>query len=133
LVPLSSWIRAKVEKEQKIMNLGLVNEITKSQLRTDLPELRPGYTVRVDVRIREGEKTRIQAFEGLIIAKEGGGISESILVRKISNGVGVERKFPLHSPIVADITVLRKGRVRRTKLFYLRTRSGRSARLKEIR
>ncbi|HHX52751.1 MAG TPA: 50S ribosomal protein L19 [Erysipelothrix sp.] len=115
------------------MNLGLVNEITKSQLRTDLPELRPGYTVRVDVRIREGEKTRIQAFEGLIIAKEGGGISESILVRKISNGVGVERKFPLHSPIVADITVLRKGRVRRTKLFYLRTRSGRSARLKEIR
>jgi large subunit ribosomal protein L19 len=133
LVPLSSWIRAKFEKEQKIMNLGLVNEITKSQLRTDLPELRPGYTVRVDVRIREGEKTRIQAFEGLIIAKEGGGISESILVRKISNGVGVERKFPLHSPIVADITVLRKGRVRRTKLFYLRTRSGRSARLKEIR
>ena len=115
------------------MNLGLVNEITKSQLRTDLPELRPGYTVRVDVRIREGEKTRIQAFEGLIIAKEGGGISESILVRKISNGVGVERKFPLHSPIVADITVLRKGRVRRTKLFYLRTRSGRSARLKDIR
>ena len=115
------------------MNLGLVNEITKSQLRTDLPELRPGYTVRVDVRIREGEKTRIQAFEGLIIAKEGGGISESILVRKISNGVGAERKFPLHSPIVADITVLRKGRVRRTKLFYLRTRSGRSARLKEIR
>lgn len=115
------------------MNLGLVNEITKSQLRTDLPELRPGYTVRVDVRIKEGDKTRIQAFEGLIIAKEGGGINETILVRKISNGVGVERKFPLHSPIIADITVLRKGRVRRTKLFYLRSRSGRSARLKEIR
>lgn len=115
------------------MNLGLVNEITKSQLRTDLPELRPGYTVRVDVRIKEGNKTRIQAFEGLIIAKEGGGINETILVRKISNGVGVERKFPLHSPIIADITVLRKGRVRRTKLFYLRSRSGRSARLKEIR
>lgn len=115
------------------MNLGLVNEITQSQLRTDLPELRPGYTVRVDVRIKEGDKTRIQAFEGIIIAKEGGGITESILVRKISNGVGVERKFPLHSPIVADITVLRKGRVRRTKLFYLRSRSGKSARLKEIR
>ena len=115
------------------MILGLVNEITKSQLRTDLPELRPGYTVRVDVRIKEGDKTRIQAFEGLIIAKEGGGINETILVRKISNGVGVERKFQLHSPIIADITVLRKGRVRRTKLFYLRSRSGRSARLKEIR
>lgn len=115
------------------MNLGLVNEITKSQLKTDLPELRPGYTVRVDVRIKEGDKTRIQAFEGLIIAKEGGGINESILVRKISNGVGVERKFPVHSPIVADIVVLRKGRVRRTKLFYLRKLSGRAARLKEIR
>ncbi len=115
------------------MNLGLVQEITKSQLKTDLPELRPGYTVRVDVRIKEGDKTRIQAFEGVIIAKEGGGISESILVRKISNGVGVERKFPLHSPIIADITVVRKGRVRRTKLFYLRERSGRAARLKEIR
>lgn len=115
------------------MNLGLVQEITKSQLKTDLPELRTGYTVRVDVRIKEGDKTRIQAFEGVIIAKEGGGINESILVRKISNGVGVERKFPLHSPIIADITVVRKGRVRRTKLFYLRERSGRAARLKEIR
>ena len=122
-----------LKRSMKKMNLGLVNEITKSQLRTDLPELRPGYTVRVDVRIKEGDKTRIQAFEGLIIAKEGGGINETILVRKISNGVGVERKFPLHSPIIADITVLRKGRVRRTKLFYLRSRSGRSARLKEIR
>ncbi len=115
------------------MNLGLVQEITKSQLKTDLPELRTGYTVRVDVRIKEGDKTRIQAFEGVIIAKEGGGINESILVRKISNGVGVERKFPLHSPIIADITVVRKGRVRRSKLFYLRDRSGRAARLKEIR
>ena len=115
------------------MNLGLVQEITKSQLKTDLPELRTGYTVRVDVRIKEGDKTRIQAFEGVIIAKEGGGINESILVRKISNGVGVERKFPLHSPIIADITVVRKGRVRRNKLFYLRERSGRAARLKEIR
>lgn len=115
------------------MNLGLLNEITKSQLKTDLPELRTGYTVRVDVRIREGEKTRIQAFEGIIIAKEGGGINESILVRKVSNGVGVERKFPLHSPIIADIVVLRKGKVRRTKLFYLRNLSGKAARLKEIR
>ncbi len=115
------------------MNLGLVREITASQLKKDLPEIRPGYTVRVDVRIKEGEKTRIQAFEGLVIAKEGSGISESILVRKISNGVGVERKFPLHSPVIADILVLRKGRVRRTKLFYLRGRSGKASRLKEIR
>lgn len=115
------------------MNLGLLDEITKSQLKSDLPELRAGYTVRVDVRIKEGDKSRIQAFEGIIIAKEGGGINESILVRKVSNGVGVERKFPIHSPIVADIVVLRKGKVRRTKLFYLRKLSGKAARLKEVR
>lgn len=115
------------------MNLELVKEITESQLKQDLPELRPGYTVRVDVRIKEGDKSRIQAYEGVIIAHEGGGINETITVRKISSGIGVERKFPVHSPIVADITVVRKGRVRRTKLFYLRNRSGKSARLKEIR
>ncbi|NLC41873.1 MAG: 50S ribosomal protein L19 [Erysipelothrix sp.] len=115
------------------MNLNLVNEITKSQMRTDLPEFRPGYTVRVDVRIQEGGKTRIQAFEGLVIAKQGRGIGQTFTVRKISNGVGVERTFPVHSPIIAAVSVLRKGKVRRAKLFYMRERSGKSARLKEIR
>ncbi len=115
------------------MNLNLVNEITKSQMRNDLPDIRPGYTVRVDVRIQEGGKTRIQAFEGLVISKKGRGIGETFTVRKISNGVGVERTFPIHSPIVASVAVLRKGKVRRANVFYMRERSGRSARLKEIR
>lgn len=115
------------------MNLNLVNEISKSQLRTDFPEIRVGYTVRVDVNIKEGDKTRIQAYEGLVIAKEGRGIAETILVRKMSNGVGVERKFPLHSPTIAMISVVRKGRVRRSKLFYLRGLSGKASRLKEVR
>ena len=115
------------------MNISLLNEVTQAQLRTDLPELRPGQTVRVAVRIREGEKTRIQAYEGVIIAMNGSGISKSIIVRKVSYGVGVERTFPIHSPIVENITVLRVGKVRRAKLFYLRSRSGRRARLKEVR
>lgn len=113
--------------------MNLVDKIAQSQLRQDLPEIRPGYTVRVDVNIKEGDKTRIQSYEGLVIAKEGSGIAESILVRKISYGVGVERKFPLHSPVIDKIAVLRKGKVRRTKLFYLRGRSGKASRLKEIR
>lgn len=115
------------------MNLNLVQEITKSQMRDDIPEIRPGYTVRVDVRIQEGGKTRVQAFEGLVISKKGSGIGETFTVRKISNGVGVERTFPINSPILAAVTVLRKGKVRRAKLYYMRTRSGGSARLKEIR
>ncbi len=115
------------------MNLNLVNEITKNQLRTDIPEFRSGCTVRVDVRIKEGDKSRIQAFEGVVIKKQGRGIGETFTVRKISSGIGVERTFPVHSPVVDKITVLRKGKVRRNKLFYLRGRSGKSARIKEIR
>ena len=115
------------------MNLNLVNEITKDQLRTDIPEFRPGCTVRVDVKIKEGDKSRIQAFEGLVIAKEGSGIAETFTVRKMSSGVGVERTFPLHSPIIDKITVVRRGKVRRSKLFYLRGLSGKAARIKEIR
>jgi len=115
------------------MNLNLVNEITKSQMKTNLPELRPGMTVRVDVKIKEGDKERIQAFEGIVIRIKGSGIGETFTVRKISNGVGVERTFPLHSPIVADIKVIRTGKVRRAKLYYLRNRSGKSARIKEVR
>ena len=115
------------------MNLNLVNEITKDQLRTDIPEFRPGCTVRVDVKIKEGDKSRIQAFEGLVIAKKGSGNAETFTVRKMSSGVGVERTFPLHSPIIDKITVVRRGKVRRSKLFYLRGLSGKAARIKEIR
>ncbi|MBQ1289346.1 MAG: 50S ribosomal protein L19 [Erysipelotrichaceae bacterium] len=115
------------------MNLQLVGDITKSQLRSDLPELKPGQTVRVDVQIKEGDKTRIQAFEGVVIRVKGTGINETITVRKISNGVGVERTFPLHSPTIDKIQVLRVGRVRRARLYYLRNRSGKNARLKEVR
>jgi len=115
------------------MNLNLVNELTKSQMKKDIPDFKPGATVKVNVRIKEGEKSRIQAFEGVVIAKSGSGIAENFVVRKISSQVGVERTFPLHSPIIESIEVLRHGKVRRAKLFYLRERSGKAARIKEIR
>ncbi len=115
------------------MNLNLVNEITKTQLRTDIPDFRSGTTLKVHVRIKEGDKSRIQIFEGLCIKRQGRGIGETFTVRKISNGVGVERTFPIHSPIIDKITVERVGKVRRAKLFYLRGRSGKSARIKEVR
>jgi large subunit ribosomal protein L19 len=115
------------------MKLNLVDEITKSQLRTDLPDFGAGCTVKVDVRIQEGDKTRIQSYEGVVIARSGSGISETFIVRKISNSIGVERTFPVHSPILDKITVLKRGKVRRSKLFYMRGRSGKASRLKEIR
>ena len=115
------------------MNLNLVNEITKDQLKTDLPEIKAGMTVRVDVKIKEGDKSRIQAFEGVVIKVQGSGIGETFTVRKLSSGVGVERTFPMHSPVIDKVTVLRVGKVRRSKLYYLRNRSGKSARIKEVR
>lgn len=115
------------------MNLNLVNEITKDQLKTDLPEIKAGMAVRVDVRIKEGDKSRIQAFEGVVIKVQGSGIGETFTVRKLSSGVGVERTFPMHSPVIDKVTVLRVGKVRRSKLYYLRSRSGKSARIKEVR
>lgn len=115
------------------MNLNLVNEITKSQMKTDLPELRPGATVKVDVKIKEGDKSRIQVFEGIIIRVQGSGIGETFTVRKLSSGVGVERTFPVHSPLIDQIHIVRYGKVRRAKLYYLRDRSGKSARIKEVR
>ena len=99
--------------------------------REDLPELEPGDTLRVNVKIREGEKERLQAFEGVLIAKHNSGISETITVRKISFGVGVERVFPVHSPVIESIKTIRKGKVRRAKLYYLRSLRGKAARLKE--
>lgn len=115
------------------MNLNLVNEVTKTQLKDDIPEFRSGCTVKVHVRIKEGEKSRVQIFEGVVVAKKGGGINETFTVRKISNQIGVERTFPLHSPIIDKIEVTRRGKVRRNKLRYLKGRSGKAARIKEIR
>jgi large subunit ribosomal protein L19 len=106
-------------------------ETQKEYLRTDLPDFRPGDTLRVNVRVREGEKERIQAFEGVCIGRKHGGVSETFTVRKISGGVGVERIFPLHSPMIGSIEVVRRGRVRRAKLYYLRNLRGKAARIKE--
>jgi large subunit ribosomal protein L19 len=102
-------------------------------LRQDIPSFDPGDTVKVMVRVREGDKERLQAFEGLCIAKRGGGISENFTVRKVSAGVGVERIFPIHSPSIASVEVVRRGKVRRAKLYYLRRLSGKAARIKEKR
>ncbi|MBN8250106.1 50S ribosomal protein L19 [Priestia flexa] len=111
----------------------LIEEITKEQLKTDLPTFRPGDTVRVHVNIVEGSRERVQVFEGVVIKRRGGGISETFTVRKISYGVGVERAFPLHTPKIAKIEVMRRGKVRRAKLYYLRELRGKAARIKEIR
>ncbi|UUX34106.1 50S ribosomal protein L19 [Fundicoccus culcitae] len=109
----------------------IIDKITQAQLRNDIPEFRPGDTVRVHAMIVEGERERIQLYEGLVIKRRGAGISETYTVRKISNGVGVERTFPVHSPRVAKIEVVRKGKVRRAKLYYIRKLSGRAARIQE--
>lgn len=109
------------------------SETQKEYLRDDLPSFRPGDTVRVNVRVREGEKERIQAFEGVCIARKNGGVHETFTVRKISNGIGVERIFPLHSPMISTVDVVRQGRVRRAKLYYLRNLRGKAARIKERR
>jgi large subunit ribosomal protein L19 len=106
-------------------------ETQKTWLRSDIPPFRSGDTLKVNVRVKEGDKERIQAFEGVCIARRGRGVSESFTVRKISNGVGVERIFPVHSPMIADIAVLRRGRVRRAKLYYLRQLTGKATRIKE--
>ena len=102
----------------------VIDKITAKQMNPNVPEIRVGYTVRVDVKIIEGKRERIQAFEGLVVAMKGSGVSETFTVRKDSYGVGVERIFPLHSPNIAKITVVRKGRVRRAKLNFLKDRSG---------
>ncbi|HEX9394688.1 MAG TPA: 50S ribosomal protein L19 [Gemmatimonadales bacterium] len=107
--------------------------IEREGLRTDLPTFDPGDTLRVMVRVREGEKERVQAFEGVCIARRGGGINETFTVRKISAGVGVERIFPLHSPSIASLELVRKGRVRRAKLYFLRRLAGKAARIREKR
>ncbi|KRM18882.1 50s ribosomal protein l19 [Ligilactobacillus hayakitensis DSM 18933 = JCM 14209] len=111
----------------------LIAKITESQLRDDIPEFRAGDSVRVHARIVEGSRERIQIFEGVVIKRRGEGVSETYTVRKISNGVGVERTFPLHTPRVDKIEVTRYGRVRRAKLYYLRALHGKAARIPERR
>ena len=111
----------------------IISEITKEQIRSDLPAFRPGDTVKVHVKVVEGTRERIQLFEGVVIKRRGGGISETFTVRKISYGVGVERTFPVHTPKIAKLEVVRKGKVRRAKLYYLRNLRGKAARIKEIR
>lgn len=107
--------------------------VEREGLRSDIPDFTPGDTVRVMVKVTEGDKTRTQAFEGVCIARRGGGINESFTVRKISAGVGVERIFPLHSPSIAAIEMVRRGRVRRAKLYFLRRLAGKAARIREKR
>src|SRR5690554_5729760 len=102
------------------MSQQLLNEITKDYMKSDIPRFRPGDNLKVYLRIKEGERERIQLFEGLVISRRGSGISEMFTVRKISYGVGVERTFPIHSPFIERIEVVRRGKVRRAKLFYIR-------------
>ena len=109
----------------------IIQELEQAQLKNDLPEFGAGDTVRVQVRVKEGDRERLQAFEGVVIAKRNRGLNSSFTVRKISYGEGVERVFQTHSPLVASIEVRRRGDVRRAKLYYLRSRTGKSARIKQ--
>ena len=115
------------------MNLGLVNEVTKSQLKTDIPAFRSGSTVRVHVKIKEGNRERIQMFEGTVIKRQNGGLRETFTVRRVAYGTGVERTFPMNAPIIEKIEVVRLGKVRRAKLYYLRDRVGKAAKVKELK
>lgn len=113
------------------MNNNIINEITAGQIRTDIPEFGAGDTVKVSVRIVENKKERIQAYEGVVIQRRGHGVSETFVVRKMSSGIGVERTFPVNSPAIAKIEVLKKGIVRRARIHYMRNLSGKAARIKE--
>lgn len=110
-----------------------LQELEKEQARTDVPDFRPGDTLKVHVRVVEGNRSRIQVFQGAVIRRQGGGVRETFTVRKVSFGVGVERTFPVHSPVIDKIEVTRRGDVRRAKLYYLRSRRGKAARIKEKR
>ncbi len=111
--------------------MDIITNITKDQIRTDLPAFNIGDTIKIGVKVKEGSKERIQMFEGTVIAKKHGGINETFTVRRISYGVGVERTFPANSPKLASIEVIRRGKVRRAKLYYLRDRVGKATRVKE--
>lgn len=113
------------------MNTNIVNEVTARQIKKDVPEFKAGDTVKVSVRIIENNKERIQVFQGVVMQRRGSGVSETFTVRKISEGIGVERTFPIHSPVLAKIEVVKHGKVRRSRITYLRNRSGKAARIKE--
>jgi len=115
------------------MSKQLIKEITEQYIRNDIPDFRPGDTVRVYVKVVEGSRERIQAFEGIVIRRSGSGVRETFTVRRVSYGVGVERTFPVHSPRIEKIEVVRRGIVRRAKLYYLRNLTGKAARIKERR
>lgn len=111
----------------------MLQELEQEQVRTDVPDFRPGDTVKVHVRVVEGNRSRIQVFQGAVIRRQGSGVRETFTARKVSFGVGVERTFPVHSPVIDKIEVTRRGDVRRAKLYYLRSRRGKAARIKEKR
>lgn len=113
--------------------MDIIRTIESEQIRTDLPDFRPGDTVRVHVKVVEGGRERVQVFEGVVIAFNGGGLTETFTVRRVTYGIGVERVFPLHSPRIETVEVLRRGRVRRAKLYYQRKRRGKAARIREKR
>ena len=113
--------------------MNIIDQIEKEQLRSDLASFNIGDTVRVMVKVKEGEKERIQAYEGVVIAKKGSSIRETFTVRRVSFGIGVERTFPLHSPKIDKIIVVRKGKVRRAKIYYIRDLSGKAAKVKEVK
>lgn len=123
----------KISKRRRIKMNPLIQSLTEGQFRSDIPEFRAGDTVRVHAKVVEGTRERIQIFEGVVISRKGQGISEMYTVRKISGGIGVERTFPIHTPRVDKIEVVRYGKVRRAKLYYLRALQGKAARIKEIR
>lgn len=114
------------------MNTNIVNEVTARQIKNDVPAFSSGDTVKVYVRIIENNKERIQVFQGVVMQRRGSGVSETFTVRKISSGVGVERTFPVNSPVISKIELVKRGRVRRSRITYLRKRSGKAARIKEV-
>lgn len=113
--------------------MNIIDTLEKEGMKTDLPEIAIGDTVKVFVKVIEGQRERLQAYEGLVIAKKNGGIRETIVVRRVTFGVGVERTFPIHSPKIDHVEIVRHGKVRRAKLYYMRERTGKAAKLKEIR
>lgn len=125
----SDWIKNIPESMEDTMDI--IRAIEQEQLKTDLPAFGPGDTVKVHIRIKEGKRERVQIFEGVVLKRQGGGLTDMFTVRKISFGVGVEKTFPVHSPSIEKIDVTRRGKVRRAKLNYLRDRVGKAAKIKE--
>jgi large subunit ribosomal protein L19 len=126
-------IGGRTSHEPRIVAMNKTDLVEKPRLRDDLPKFRPGDTLRVHVRVAEAGRERIQIFQGVVIRRQGGGLRETFTVRKVSFGVGVERTFPVHSPTIARVEIVTRGRVRRAKLYYLRERRGKRARIRELR